>query len=184
MSVPSSGDLVGWNAFKTLKDKYSGGRDQQLSGVIKDFLTYKQKSNQAASDYLNEMRAKLTRVEDMANNDAKKIWAVLTSVTLVEHLSNSVQTELTKKLVFSRMAEAETAGTPLSYDTVESIIENDNDVPTEAPKTAPDLAMGAFGKNQGGRGAGKYRFGYGKGKGGRGAGRWQGWQTPLWQAVE
>ena len=34
LSVPATGDTVGWVAYKILKDKYGGGRDQQLSGII------------------------------------------------------------------------------------------------------------------------------------------------------
>ena len=80
LSCPSSGDTVGFGAFKTLKDKYGGARDQQLSGLIKEFLQYKQKDEQTNGDYLNEMRAKLSRIETVAKGDKSKIWDVLTTV--------------------------------------------------------------------------------------------------------
>ena len=47
------------------------------------------------------------------------------NVTLVEHLGDTETAALTKKLVLSRMAEAEANGKPLDYSTIEQIIEND-----------------------------------------------------------
>lgn len=186
LSCASSGDTVGFDAYTTLKNKYGGARDQQLSGLIKEFLTYKQGDDQSNSDYLNDMRAKLSRVEEVAKNDKAKIWDVLTTVSLVEQLKDTEAMSITKKLVFSRMAEAEAAGNPLDFNTVEQIIEHDKESATkEAPsrstrQTPPnDLALGTFSKKGAGRGTGK-----GKYKGGRGAGSWNygGWyqQPPSW----
>jgi len=177
LSCPSSGDTVGFDAFTALKDKYGGARDQQLSGIVKDFLQYKQGMEQTNSDYLNEMRAKLSRIESVAKSDKNKIWDIPTTVSLVEQLKATEAMALTKKLVFSRMAEAEAAGAPLTYDAVEAIIEHDKETTAKHSAAAPangDLAMATFDK-KGGRGRGKGKFG----KHGRGAGSWQqqgGWQ--------
>ena len=88
LSAPSSGDTVGWRAYSILKDKYGGSREQQISGLIKDFLIYKQGPSQSTSDYLNEMRAKLTRIESVAMGKKERLWDILTSVALVEQLGN------------------------------------------------------------------------------------------------
>ena len=69
------------------------------------------------------MRKKVTQIEKVAGNDATKIWRIIKSVALVENMS--AEADITKKLVFARMAEAEANGHPLSYDTIEAIIEND-----------------------------------------------------------
>ena len=86
LSCSSSGDTVGFDAFTALKNKYGGAQDHHLSGLVKEFLQYKQGQEQTNSDYLNEMRAKLTRIEQVAKGDKGKIWDVLTSVSLVEQL--------------------------------------------------------------------------------------------------
>ena len=136
------------------------------------------------------MRAKLSRVEQVAKGDKAKIWDVLITVSLVENLKSTEATALTKKLVFARMAEAEAAGAPLGYDAVEQIIEHDKDVKSDKPSpspSAPDRAMAAFGKKSG-HGKGKGQFGK---KGGRAAGSWgygswthqPGYQQPNWAST-
>ena len=65
----------------------------------------------------------MTQIEKVAGNDATKIWRIIKSVALVENMS--AEADITKKLVFARMAEAEAQGNPLSYDTIEAIIEKD-----------------------------------------------------------
>ena len=131
------------------------------------------------------MRAKLTRIEAVAAGDKTKVWDVLVNVTLVEHLADSATAELTKKLVLSRMAEAEANGKPLDYDTIEKIIENDANTQSTADKPSGgndkrngDLALGMFGpggkKGGGGRGGfGKWSRPYGNGKGGGNGGKWK-----------
>ena len=37
LSCASTGDTVGYDAYKHLKDKYGGDRDQHLSGLVKAF---------------------------------------------------------------------------------------------------------------------------------------------------
>ena len=78
---------------------------------------------------------------------------MLVNVTLVEHLTDSQTAELTKKLVLSRMAEAEANGKPLDYDTIEQI-------PTKSTggnnkQQNGDLALGMFGPRKKGGGRGK-----------------------------
>ena len=73
LAVPIADDKSGWLAYTALKDKYGGARDQQLSGLIKELVNYRQKPDQSSSDYLNEMRAKLTRIESVAAGNKDKI---------------------------------------------------------------------------------------------------------------
>ena len=66
------------------------------------------------------------------------------------------------------MAEAEASGNPLSYDTIEAIIENDTvSADSKASEQPKDIAMGLWGggKHKGGRGGWKDQK-----KGGRGSG--------------
>ena len=78
------------------------------------------------------------------------------STAVVQNLRDDPDTELTKKLVSNRMAEAETDGKTLQYDQIESIIENDQaeaDEKTPKPRKddTPDLAMWIKGGGRGGR---------------------------------
>ena len=97
LSCASSGDTVGFDAFTALKNKYGGAQDHHLSNLVKEFLQYKQGLEQTNSDYLNEMRAKLSRIEQVAKGDKGKIWDILTTVSLVEQLKTTEAMALTKR---------------------------------------------------------------------------------------
>ena len=120
---PSNADM-GWRAFNTLADKYGDTKRAQLSKLVKCFFKRKQLAGESSSDYLNDMRAKLTQIEKF---DAQKIWDVMKTTTVVQNLKDDAETKLTKKLISNRMAEAEIEGKTLSYDQIESIVENDQD---------------------------------------------------------
>ena len=163
LSVPVDQDAVGWEAYSALRDKYGGEKDQQLSKATKKFLKRKQRDDESRSAFLSDMRAKITKIEAVATDKAK-IWDVMKATTLIQNLADNEDTKLTKKLVHNRMAEAEQAGAPLSYDQIEAIIENDGDdgddeaqkKQTKKPSDPPDIVMYVD-----------------KGKG-KGKGKWQG----------
>ena len=128
------------------------------------------------------MKAKLAAIDKYPAN---KIREIVKSTAVVQNLRDDPDTEITKKLVSNRMAEAETDGKTLPYEQIESIIENDQaeaDEKTPEPRKddTPDLAMWIKGGGRGGGHKGKW------GSGGRGAGGWQQghsatpWQ-PSWQ---
>ena len=151
-SVDDSQDGAGWAAYVALRDKFGDAKRAQLSKQIKKFFKRKQAAGESAADYLSDMKAKLAAIDKYP---AEKIWEIMKSTTVVQNLRDDADTELTKKLVSSRMAEAETDGKTLPYDQIESIIEHDQaeaDEKTPKPRKddTPDLAMCIKG---GGRGA-------------------------------
>jgi hypothetical protein len=157
LSVDASKEAVGWITFQTLRNWYGDVKDQQLSKLVKRFHLRKQLPDEAAADYLTDMRAKVAEIEKVAENDAQKIWRIIKNTTLVQNLKDTDGGTLTKKLVTNRMAEAEAESKPLSYAQVEGIIENDTDgevpkpsQPKKPDKDEPDLAM----FTKGGRGGG------------------------------
>ena len=103
--------------------------------------------------WLSDPECTPTQIEKVAGNDATRIWRIIKSAALVENMPP--EADITKKLAFARMAEAEANGNPLTYDTIEPIIENDTaSAGSKASEQPMDIAMGLWsgGKNKGGRG--------------------------------
>ena len=156
-SVDDSQDGAGWAAYVALRDKFGDAKRAQLSKQIKKFFKRKQAPGESAADYLSDMKAKLAAIDKYP---AEKIWEIMKSTTVVQNLRDDPDTEITKKLVSNRMAEAETDGKTLPYEQIESIIENDQaeaDEKTTKPRKddTPDLAMWFKGGGRGGRSQGQ-----------------------------
>mgnify|MGYP000685133797 CR=1 FL=1 len=135
-SVDDSQDGAGWAAYVALRDKFSNAKRAQLSKQIKKFFKRKQAAGESAADYLSDMKAKLAAIDKYP---AEKIWEIMKSTTVVQNLRDDPDTEITKKLVSNRMAEAETDGKTLPYEQIESIIENDQaEADEKTPKPRKD----------------------------------------------
>ena len=112
----------------------------QLSKLVRKYLKRKQGDQEPTADYLSEMRAKLAQIEKYQPN---LIWDVMKTTAVVLNLKDDPETKLTKKLVTNRMAEAETEGKTLTYDQIESIIENDQADDDESSSMARAMAAQA-----------------------------------------
>ena len=123
-SVDATKDDRGLAAFKALQDKYGDSKRAQLSKLIKKFFKRKQLQHESAADYLNDVKALLSEIEKY---DAKKIWAVMKTTTVLQHMHDGPEGELVKKLqvimISNRMAKAEADGKLPSYSQIEPIVE-------------------------------------------------------------
>ena len=117
LSVDASQSAVGWITFQTLRNWYGDVKDQQLSKLVKRFHLRKQLPDEAAADYLTDMRAKVAEIEKVAGGDAEKFWrtGITKNTTLVQNLKDTDETKLTKNLATNRMAEAEAEVKHLDY---------------------------------------------------------------------